>query len=451
VAVYLQLRHASGSLAGHIQRLTLEEGETLSLGRGADCDVKFHDAVDDAVSALHARLRLHLGRLVLEDQRSLNGTFVNGARCPAFEPVAVPEGARVRLAAGGPEFQVSIEESGGAAPPPAIGCTAFRSELASELTKESQTRRDPTRRRALQAGLLLVLLLAALGVALGLSWSRPLAGRESAPPPLPSWAEVEARVRPIVARVKSRFRLAPAPKRIAAGGEAFGSGVLVQPTLVLTSAHLARPWRDALVRTWDEGDEHLKPGAELDSLSVQLPGQEPVPATLFALSGDAGLALLQVPHRPTAPLGLASSTAPVEVAEEVAFLLHPTGAREGPRLFAQARLASSSEPSSSLPGPLFLTARLARIEAGPAGEAAWLTLDRSLAVAGGGAPVINRRGELVGIVRARFEPMDQVAISGQTVETRSYGFGIVEAVPIEKIRHFLTRVGVIPAQPPAVR
>jgi pSer/pThr/pTyr-binding forkhead associated (FHA) protein len=129
VSVRLQLRHLSGALAGRLQELTLEEGEAAVIGRDASCAVKLHDGVDDAASGLHARLLLRQGRFAIEDQRSTNGTFVDGARCTPFEPVVVADGARIQLGLDGPELQLSLPPSAGAArvpvpalsPAPAVG------------------------------------------------------------------------------------------------------------------------------------------------------------------------------------------------------------------------------------------------------------------------------------------------------------------------------------------
>jgi hypothetical protein len=58
----------------------------LRVGRGPGCEVVLRDA---SVSRLHARIRLADGRVEVVDQRSRNGTRVNGVQVAPDEPVAV--------------------------------------------------------------------------------------------------------------------------------------------------------------------------------------------------------------------------------------------------------------------------------------------------------------------------------------------------------------------------
>lgn len=443
VSIEIQLRHLSGSLAGHSQGLVLEEGQTLLLGRHPSCDLKFHQDTDDAVSAFHARLSLVGGRLFLEDQRSSNGTFLGGARCAPFERLAVPDGGRIRLAAGGPELQVLIE--GGSKPASDRENARAEIELAEiELAgeKDLPALAAAARRRSLMIGLAGLALLVTLAAG-GLLFFYDTRRASSPPPPVPvpSWVEVEARVRPTVARVLSRYRVTAPGLGEIVNEEACGSGVLVQPTLVLTSAHLVRPWRDALAGPWDEVAEPARLVPTLETLSVQLPGQEPVPATLFALAGDADLALLQIPLRPTPPLALAGAEEALKVAQEVAFLLHPVERGRGAATWAAA--------PTPLADPLYFRAFVARIEPDAAGRPAGLTLDRSFVVGGGGGPLLNRRGELVGLILGRLGAAAEISLAGRPRATPSYELGTVEAVPLGALRRFLSRAGVIPADPTA--
>ena len=97
MSTILTIRHLSGSLSGKSQRIALQEGQILRLGRASESDVKFSDTADDSVSSHHAELKLEGGRLLIEDKRSANGTSINGAPLPPFQKVAVPDGSRVRL------------------------------------------------------------------------------------------------------------------------------------------------------------------------------------------------------------------------------------------------------------------------------------------------------------------------------------------------------------------
>ncbi len=256
-----------------------------------------------------------------------------------------------------------------------------------------------------------------------------------------SWDALRSQVGPRIALVRSRYRIASARGGASLGGAAYGSGVLVQPTLVLTSSHLVRPWRDALGRPADEVAVRPRWTGTLDSLSVQLPDQEPVPATLFAIAGGADLALLQIPRRPTIPPRLADRATPLQVGEEVAVLSHQA-AGPLPALALIATAATGAEPAAAA-RPFFLTARVARIERDARRSAIQVGLDRAASTSGGGGAVVDRQGALVGLTRGRFEPAGEARIAGCAVTTNRYGAGTVEVVPGEQIADFLARVGAI--------
>lgn len=56
-------------------------GLPIAIGRNADNDVVFDDGL---VSRLHARLEAVQGKVLLVDQGSANGTFVNGQRIQTY-------------------------------------------------------------------------------------------------------------------------------------------------------------------------------------------------------------------------------------------------------------------------------------------------------------------------------------------------------------------------------
>src|SRR5262249_18324484 len=64
------------------------------IGRNQDNDLC--TAGDDSVSGTHASLRYEKGDLFLADERSLNGTYLNGRRVTGT-PLLVRQGDRIRL------------------------------------------------------------------------------------------------------------------------------------------------------------------------------------------------------------------------------------------------------------------------------------------------------------------------------------------------------------------
>lgn len=77
---------------GLVWDYTLAEGQSIDLGRAPPCDLVLGD---QAVSRRHASLRVHRGRLVVEDLKSRNGTFVDERG--VTDPIALDGKHRLRL------------------------------------------------------------------------------------------------------------------------------------------------------------------------------------------------------------------------------------------------------------------------------------------------------------------------------------------------------------------
>lgn len=75
-----------------IDRFSMEEGDTVNIGRGKTADVNLDNV---AVSRHHARLEMRNGKYFLTDLRSVNGTFVNG--CKITDSVPVTAADRIKI------------------------------------------------------------------------------------------------------------------------------------------------------------------------------------------------------------------------------------------------------------------------------------------------------------------------------------------------------------------
>ncbi len=94
--------HLSGSRTGIVDEA---DGERVVLGRGLDCDIRFHAARDLEVGKQHAELVREDGRWVLRDLGSRNGTYHNGR---LVREVYLRQGDVIRLGAGGPQVRVDL-------------------------------------------------------------------------------------------------------------------------------------------------------------------------------------------------------------------------------------------------------------------------------------------------------------------------------------------------------
>lgn len=100
----LQLWIVTGVRAGQVERL---DKAVVVIGRHAASDVRFDPNQDLDVSGRHAEIREVDGKYLLRDIGSTNGTFVNGRRIEGdFE---LHEGDKILFGAKGPQAEVRLE------------------------------------------------------------------------------------------------------------------------------------------------------------------------------------------------------------------------------------------------------------------------------------------------------------------------------------------------------
>lgn len=92
-------------LTGGAGIFTVQSGTEMKAGRdGAVCQILL---AEPRVSGTHATIKVEGGQLLVRDENSNNGTFVNGQRIPAMVWTAVPPGAALRF--GPAEFSIRLE------------------------------------------------------------------------------------------------------------------------------------------------------------------------------------------------------------------------------------------------------------------------------------------------------------------------------------------------------
>ena len=100
----LVVRRAHLAVEGSSAKPLALEGQPLSIGTAASCDLVLDDA---AVSAVHCRLRPTREGFLLEDCGSTNGSFVDGYRVQA---IYLPDSAELRLGDTRLRFAVEADE-----------------------------------------------------------------------------------------------------------------------------------------------------------------------------------------------------------------------------------------------------------------------------------------------------------------------------------------------------
>lgn len=81
-----------GAESGLLPGAAIRIGSGALIGRAPGCDVQLADAY---TSSEHARFREERGQWLIEDQRSMNGSYVNGQRVNGTHPLA--DGDTVQL------------------------------------------------------------------------------------------------------------------------------------------------------------------------------------------------------------------------------------------------------------------------------------------------------------------------------------------------------------------
>ncbi len=479
MSTLVTIRHLSGSLSGKSQKIAMQEGQILRLGRSEDSDIKFSEALDDNVSANHAEISLEAGRLMVEDKRSSNGTFLNGAPCPPFQKLAVPDGSRLRLAQEGPEMQLTMEQAPAQKnvaktavqelpnlPPPkdSVGKATLLREIdraRSEergLIREELTRTKKTSATWIGLGLLLVFLFGGVGIGGGLWWNAKKARdanerlaqeqRQALEKEKNVWSEVESRVNPAVVQIVCNYRLrsllrlpggAQSPGMEATGGIK-ATGVLIAPGLILTALHVVEPWKYNL--PWDELEGQVK--AEYDSLEVQFPGYQPLQATLKVRSVDYDLALLSVPETKATAIEMGQSNADVKVTQRLAILGYPGDLGQ-----YAVTVSNKSGPGMNLKtlielNPTFVLGTVVQplTSSGPAAHL--LYFDGTISPGNSGGPIVNDRGQLIGIVTTKFDrPGEFFTFLGTKVQSRQPIEPSSFAVSPDDIQIFLRQHGLL--------
>ena len=106
------IRHLSGSKAGQIEQLTIDEYSEITVGRDQSSSIQFDPNREVQVGRHHARIvqdPSHPDQFIIADLNSRNGTYIN--KQAVAGSVRLLPGDTIQLGPSGPEFQFDIEPS----------------------------------------------------------------------------------------------------------------------------------------------------------------------------------------------------------------------------------------------------------------------------------------------------------------------------------------------------
>jgi S1-C subfamily serine protease len=373
--------HLTGPRKG--QRETFGS-EPVSIGRASDNSLRFGDH-ERRVSAHHAEIRLKGRAFILRDLGSTNGTMINGRRIVVSE---VRDDDMIEVGAGGPLLRFNLDlddtialaheapdhENDGRAP--SAGAPLEQSAIERLVEKAVRTR---STNLPLISALLVSLLIGAVGgIWLYSRAGGPGSGRLS-------FREIAEQSGPAVIYIRAEFEILDALGQVRSSYSRSGSGFVISPGgRIITNRHLVRDWEYA----------PPPPGAvgRTARITVILPGyrkDEAMEAQIAHLSPATGIdvAVLEIkpPYQIELPRGISPASEQISQGEDVAVIGYPLGLD-----LLQLRQEDRIENS-------FTTGVVSRVN----DDVIQLSLRAYRGNSGG--PVLNRKGEAIGILTSNVE------------------------------------------------
>ncbi len=376
--------HLIGPRKGEVDRF---EADTIRVGRASDNTLAFSSA-NRRVSAHHAEIKLKDDHYILHDLGSTNGTMINGRRVITSE---LRHGDLIEFGAGGPLVRFGIEDNEAAEP--AHQTYRERSRLKDEADFVHTSTVERIVDRAVRTRASNLRLIVAIAVAMAIGGVAGIILSSKRDPGNTSWATVAERNQRAVVFIYTEFELVDGSNQVLLADARDGSGFVVSPEgLIVTNRHL--------VHDWDYNRPPSGVTGRIVKIEVIFPGgkrEDAIPATLYRLSKDKSVDVAILKIDPPAGLQVVSGLEPdlehINQGDDVAVIGYPLG-MDLLRQTHETRVTPSLSigvVSRVSPDLIQLNLRAYR--------------------GNSGGPVLNRRGEVIGILTANIGNAQDIALA----------------------------------------
>lgn len=351
------------------------DADRISVGRAPDNMLCLGESAR-RVSSHHAEIIRRGDGYLLRDLGSTNGTMINGRRVVVSE---LTHDDLIEFGAGGPLLRFGIERDESGSGNTVLSVTGVPANLGRHRVLGLKSN------AMLIAALVAAMLLGGVG---GIVASSKL---RAADPETMSFAEIAELNSPAVVFIRTEFELLDSSGKVITAEARTGSGFMVSESgLVITNRHVIRDW------------EYDPPPAGVTARAIRieviLPHQgrdDAMAAEVYKLSGDkvVDVAVLKI-NAPALPLvhGIEADTSHANQGDEVVVIGYPLG------------LDLLAKTHDRRIDPSLSTGVVSRV-----GED-FIQLNLRAYHGNSGGPVLNRRGEVIGIMTANVGGAPDIAL-----------------------------------------
>jgi len=362
------------------------DAERISVGRAPDNMLCLGEGAL-RVSSHHAEVTRLAGQFVLRDLGSTNGTMINGRRVVVGE---LGQDDLIEFGAGGPLLRFSVESNTEEDSLATVSTHPLKHEnsIASAAASDQTAGPRPVALKTnatLIAALIGAMLLGGIG---GIAASSRFRASD---PEAMSFAEVAQLNSPAVVFIRTEYELLDSSGRVTTTEALTGSGFVVSDTgLIITNRHLVR----------DLEHNTLPPGTtvritRIEAILPHLKSQDAEPAEVYRVGADrlVDVAVLKIGSlNPSVVHGIEPDVDNTNQGDEVVVIGYPLG------------LDILKTTNDTTVDPSLSTGVVSRVGHD------FIQLNLRAYHGNSGGPVINRKGEVIGILTGHLNSAPEIAL-----------------------------------------